>query len=162
MGLALNVDVGSDQYQYSVMLMGSNVIHVEAKAGSPGNFSKQHLQFYEYLQSHYCTFSYEPLLIKFITGNVQCCENHKQNVITINCQEDIDQFHQWWKSPAIQTKFSSNDTNCQCENLTEDFLLRSIMVLATSLHEIQRGGIQCSLFLLRYINSSITYFGYTF
>ena len=133
------------------MLMGSCVVHVEAKVGSPGNFSKQHMQFYEYLQSHYCTFSYEPLLIKGSSGNIQCCKNHKQNVITINCQEEIEQFRQWWKSPEIQTKFSSNNRNCQCqcENLSEDFLLRSIMVLATSLHEIQSGGIQCSLFLLR-------------
>ena len=128
------------------MLMGSSVIHVEAKVGSPGNFSKQHLQFYEYLQSQYCTFSYEPLLIKNIKGDIQCCKNHKQNVITINCQEEIKQFRQWWMS---QTKFSSNNLNCQCNNLSEDFLLRSIMVLATSLQEIHNDGIRCSLFLLR-------------
>ena len=132
------------------MSMGSNVIHVEAKAGKPGNFSKQHQQFYEYLQSQYCTFSYEPLLIKYISGDIQCCEKHKQNVITINCQEEIYQFRQWWQSHEIQEKIlSNNNRNCQCENLSEDFLLRSIMVLATSLHEVQRGGIQCSLFLLR-------------
>ena len=131
------------------MSMGSNVIHVEAKAGKPGNFSKQHQQFYEYLQSQYCTFSYEPLLIKYNPGDVQCCEKHKQNIITINCQEEIEQFRRWWNSAEIQAKVFSNNTGCQCGDLSEDFLLRSIMVLATSLHEIQRDGIKCSLFLLR-------------
>ena len=131
------------------MLMGSNVVHVEAKVGKPGNFSKQHQQFYKYLQNHYCNFSYKPLLIKYSTGDIQCCEDHKQNVITINCKQDVDKLCQSWKFPEFQTEFTSNNRSCQCENLGEDFLLRSIMVLATSLHEITRNGIQCSLFLLR-------------
>ena len=45
---------------------------------------------------YYCNFSYKPLLIKYSTGDIQCCEDHKQNVITINCKQDVDKFYQSW------------------------------------------------------------------
>ena len=133
-----------------MMLKGRDIIHVEAKAGRPRNFSKQHQQFHEYLQSHYCnfSFSYKPLLIKYITGHIQCCEKHKQKIITFNSKENIEE---WLESAEAKNIFSLNDSHDSCEDLLEDFLLRSIMVITTSLQEIYEDGFRCTLFLLRYM-----------
>ena len=132
-----------------------------------GKYLEQLQHFYQHLRRHHCTAHYLPMLVKCEAGTPACCPSHTQNFITINTelvdkdgqQDPLVQFRDWWTEQDYISPTS--DSGVDHDDLCRDFLLRSIMVLATSLQEIFRNGIKCSLFLLRFhenIKCFVTFF----
>ena len=126
---------------FSVLVIGFNVVHVEVKFGNPKEWSKQRDQMKDYLKKHYHMppVVHKPYLFKFGSHGPE-----EEDKISINRSVNMKEFDLWLIEMISMAKKATVD-----KKLALDFLLRSTLVLATSLQEIDSDGISCKLFVLR-------------
>ena len=126
------------------MVMGSNVVYVEIKSGGDRKkvkkkWEEQSVQMQKYLNDHFATPpNYESYLFKLDSFKLD-----SQWVKTINPSVNMEEFDPWFIEMISRAKTTVD------KKLALDFLLRSTLVLATSLQEIDSDGISCKLFVLR-------------